>query len=147
MTLRDESARTTCCAGTSENAMHKLGTFEYSLDEIGLDEAVIRDRMAATSSCSTSSPTDVTHVRAGRRVSAMSSPRTLSGTGVWSPELRYGDPAEIADLAAELESLGFSALWMPDVGCGADHVCVQVIAPPGERVPLDDWRRLARAVV
>ena len=46
----------------------------------------------------------------------MSSPRTLSGTGVWSPELRYGDPAEIADLAAELESLGFSALWMPDVG-------------------------------
>jgi probable F420-dependent oxidoreductase len=49
-------------------------------------------------------------------VSAVPSPRTLSGTGVWSPELRYGNQAEIADLAAELESLGFSALWMPDVG-------------------------------
>ena len=46
----------------------------------------------------------------------MSSPRTLTGTGVWSHELRYGDQAEIADLAAELETLGFSALWMPDVG-------------------------------
>lgn len=46
----------------------------------------------------------------------MSSPRTLAGTGVWSHELRYGDPAEIADLAAELETLGFSALWIPDVG-------------------------------
>jgi len=44
------------------------------------------------------------------------SSRTLAGTGVWSPELRYGDPAEIADLAAELEVLGFSALWIPDVG-------------------------------
>lgn len=40
----------------------------------------------------------------------------LSGTGVWAHELRYGDPAQSADLAAELESLGFSALWVPDVG-------------------------------
>ena len=46
----------------------------------------------------------------------MSSARTLTGTGVWSHELRYGDQAEIADLAAELEALGFSALWIPDVG-------------------------------
>jgi probable F420-dependent oxidoreductase len=42
--------------------------------------------------------------------------RTLTGTGVWSHELRYGDPGEIAGLAAELEALGFSALWIPDVG-------------------------------
>jgi probable F420-dependent oxidoreductase len=40
----------------------------------------------------------------------------LTGTGVWAHELRYGDPAASADLAAELESLGFSALWVPDVG-------------------------------
>lgn len=40
----------------------------------------------------------------------------LTGTGVWAHELRYGDPAESADLAAELEALGFSALWIPDVG-------------------------------
>lgn len=46
----------------------------------------------------------------------MPAARTLSGTGVWSHDLRYGDPAEIADLAAELEALGFSALWIPDVG-------------------------------
>lgn len=41
---------------------------------------------------------------------------TLNGIGIWSSELRYGDPAEAADAAAELESLGFSALWIPDVG-------------------------------
>ena len=40
----------------------------------------------------------------------------LSGVGVWSSQLRYGSPAEIAESAAELEELGFSALWIPDVG-------------------------------
>lgn len=40
----------------------------------------------------------------------------LFGVGVWSPHLRYGDPAEAADAAAELEQLGFSALWIPDAG-------------------------------
>ena len=30
--------------------------------------------------------------------------------------LRYGDPGEVATLAGELESLGYSALWIPDVG-------------------------------
>ena len=40
----------------------------------------------------------------------------LTGTGVWAHELRYGDPAQAADFAAELEGLGFSALWVPDVG-------------------------------
>jgi probable F420-dependent oxidoreductase len=40
----------------------------------------------------------------------------LSGVGIWSSQLRYGDPAEAAEAAAELEELGFSALWIPDVG-------------------------------
>jgi len=40
----------------------------------------------------------------------------LSGTGIWSSMLRYGDASEAAALAAELESLGYSALWVPDVG-------------------------------
>jgi probable F420-dependent oxidoreductase len=40
----------------------------------------------------------------------------LSGRGVWSAELRFGDAAQIVDAAAELESLGYSALWVPDVG-------------------------------
>ena len=30
--------------------------------------------------------------------------------------LRYGDTGEAAALAAELEALGYSALWIPDVG-------------------------------
>jgi probable F420-dependent oxidoreductase len=40
----------------------------------------------------------------------------LSGVGVWSSQLRYGNPEESAEAAAELEELGFTALWIPDVG-------------------------------
>lgn len=40
----------------------------------------------------------------------------LTGIGVWSSQLRYGDPSESAETAAELEELGFTALWIPDVG-------------------------------
>jgi probable F420-dependent oxidoreductase len=40
----------------------------------------------------------------------------LSGVGVWSSQLRYGDQGESAEAAAELEELGYSALWIPDVG-------------------------------
>ena len=40
----------------------------------------------------------------------------LSGTGIWSGALRYGDSAQAASAATELESLGYSALWLPDVG-------------------------------
>jgi probable F420-dependent oxidoreductase len=41
---------------------------------------------------------------------------TLTGTGIWSAQLRYGDPGAIAAAAAELDELGYSALWIPDVG-------------------------------
>ncbi|MEN3318260.1 MAG: hypothetical protein V7643_1661 [Mycobacterium sp.] len=40
----------------------------------------------------------------------------LSGIGIWSNQLRYGDPGESAEAAAELEELGFTALWIPDIG-------------------------------
>lgn len=40
----------------------------------------------------------------------------LTGVGVWSSTLRHSDPHECAAAAAELESLGYSALWIPDVG-------------------------------
>jgi probable F420-dependent oxidoreductase len=40
----------------------------------------------------------------------------LAGTGVWSGQLRFGDPGEIRDAAAELEALGYSACWIPDTG-------------------------------
>src|SRR5215216_1992805 len=56
---------------------------------------------------------------AGRRtgrLAAMSDTYALSGTGIWSAMLRFGDPSEVAELAAEMEGLGYSALWSPDTG-------------------------------
>jgi probable F420-dependent oxidoreductase len=42
---------------------------------------------------------------------------TISGVGIWSGELRYhGDAGVVAEAAAELEALGYSAVWLPDVG-------------------------------
>lgn len=40
----------------------------------------------------------------------------ITGTGIWSSELRYGDPGDVAEAAAELESWGYTALWIPDIG-------------------------------
>ena len=40
----------------------------------------------------------------------------LAGTGIWSSALRYGDPAAGGRGRTELEELGYSALWVPDVG-------------------------------
>jgi probable F420-dependent oxidoreductase len=40
----------------------------------------------------------------------------LSGVGIWNYGLRYGDKAESADAASELEEVGYTALWIPDVG-------------------------------
>jgi len=42
----------------------------------------------------------------------VSAPR-LTRVGVWSLELRFGDPAQAADAAAELDDLGYGALWVP----------------------------------
>ncbi len=42
--------------------------------------------------------------------------KRLTGTGIWSGNLRYGDAACAAELATELEGLGYAALWIPDVG-------------------------------
>jgi probable F420-dependent oxidoreductase len=43
----------------------------------------------------------------------------LRGTGVWSGGLRFGDRAAARDAAAELEHLGYEALWVPG-GVGGD---------------------------
>lgn len=37
----------------------------------------------------------------------------LGELGVWSAELRYGDRAEALEAAAELEELGYGAIWVP----------------------------------
>lgn len=43
----------------------------------------------------------------------------IGSVGVWSTQLRWGDAGEIADAAAELDELGFGALWFPG-GAGGD---------------------------
>ncbi len=40
----------------------------------------------------------------------------LTGIGIWSGELRYGDEGEKREAVAELEELGYTAAWIPDVG-------------------------------
>jgi len=41
---------------------------------------------------------------------------SLTGSGVWAAALRYGDPAAAAEAATELEALGYTAAWLPDIG-------------------------------
>jgi probable F420-dependent oxidoreductase len=40
----------------------------------------------------------------------------LTGIGIWSGQLRHGDDTEKREAAAELEELGYTAGWIPDVG-------------------------------
>ena len=47
------------------------------------------------------------------------SPPQVGRIGIWSMELRFGDPVEIAEGAAELDELGFGAIWVPG-GIGGD---------------------------
>jgi probable F420-dependent oxidoreductase len=43
----------------------------------------------------------------------------LGRIGIWSMELRFGDPGAAAEAAAELDELGYGALWIPG-GIGGD---------------------------
>lgn len=49
----------------------------------------------------------------------LSTAARIGRIGIWSLELRFGDRAEAADAAAELDELGFGALWVPG-GVGGD---------------------------
>ena len=40
----------------------------------------------------------------------------VTGVGISNPGFRAADPSEIAEAAAELEELGYTSLWAPDVG-------------------------------
>src|SRR3954453_2367305 len=40
----------------------------------------------------------------------------IGATGIWSPQLRAGDAGGAAARAAELEELGYTALWIGDIG-------------------------------
>lgn len=59
----------------------------------------------------------------------------LSGVGVWSSHLRYGDQSEAAERAAELEELGYTALWIPDVG-GAVFDSIEHLLKATNRIPV-----------
>ncbi len=49
--------------------------------------------------------------------------------GVWSRELRYSDDRGAArDAAAELEQLGYAALWIPDAGGDVFGACEELLA-------------------
>jgi probable F420-dependent oxidoreductase len=58
----------------------------------------------------------------------MAAMRDIAGAGIWSAGLRYGDPAEAAEAATELEQLGYSALWIPDVGGDVFDVVGRLLA-------------------
>lgn len=55
----------------------------------------------------------------------------IGGTGIWSSDLRYGDQGEAADAAAELEDLGYSALWVPDIGGDLLEVVERLLGATG----------------
>ena len=59
---------------------------------------------------------DGRHRRRGLTQSRYAAAVQLGGTGIWAHQLRYGDPGAIAEMAAELDELGYDALWIPDVG-------------------------------
>jgi len=58
----------------------------------------------------------------------------LGTTGIWSGQLR-GEGAEVAEAAAELEELGFGALWVPG-GAGGDifGACERLLRATGHLV-------------
>src|SRR6476659_7021119 len=49
----------------------------------------------------------------------MAAKKQLGPIGIWSGELRFGDAGQAAEAAAELDELGFAALWVPG-GIGGD---------------------------
>ena len=60
----------------------------------------------------------------------------IGGVGIWSFELRYGDGAAIRDAAAELESLGYTALWVPGgIGGEVFEDCENILGAT-EHVPV-----------
>lgn len=53
------------------------------------------------------------------RTAAGAKPRHVGKIGIWSLELRFGEPAATIAAVSELEELGFAAVWIPG-GVGGD---------------------------
>ncbi len=56
--------------------------------------------------------------------------------GIWSVQLRSGDPHEIADAAAELETLGFGTIWVPGRGPSDLEPSLRVLLEATERLTI-----------
>ncbi len=74
--------------------------------------------------------------------------RDIRGVGVWSAGLRWGDQGEAVEAAAELEELGYSALWIPDVGGdvfgAADRLLAATRTVPVATGILNLWKHTAQ---
>jgi probable F420-dependent oxidoreductase len=54
--------------------------------------------------------------------------KALDGVGVWDMLFRFGDPGESAEAVAEIDELGFTAVWMPDAGPGLFEALERALA-------------------
>jgi probable F420-dependent oxidoreductase len=75
----------------------------------------------------------------------------LGRVGIWSNPLRYHpDRGAVADAAAELEALGYGALWLPDIGgsvlADVEHVLEATTAVPVATGILNIWMHEAGAI-
>ena len=69
----------------------------------------------------------------------------LGRIGVWSMELRFGDRSEASAAAAEIETLGYGAIWVPggiggDVTGDIDHLLAATRAIPTATGIINVWK-------
>src|SRR4051794_37402630 len=62
--------------------------------------------------------------------------RGLGRIGVWSAEMRFGDKGAAADAAAELEALGYGAIWVPGAFDAEVLLDVERLLGATERLPI-----------
>lgn len=60
----------------------------------------------------------------------------FDGIGIYSTELRFGHPDEIAAAAQELEALEFTGLWLPGAFGGPVFDTVELILDATDRIPV-----------
>lgn len=75
----------------------------------------------------------------------------VSGTGVWSGAFRYGPREQFAEAAAEVEELGYTAIWVPDAGGDDLFGALEAVLAPTSRITvatgiLNLWMHEAKEV-
>jgi probable F420-dependent oxidoreductase len=56
--------------------------------------------------------------------------------GIWSPQLREGDPHAVAEAAAEVERIGFSTIWVPGRSPGDLEERLRLLLGSTERITI-----------